>query len=212
MKKVKLLSLLLALLMLAGSAVLFSSCKKDTDGVVTLSRKTVRVDLTGYTLVYGDSQSDAEYTATFRDQLNLLADNLNAATGEKFSPYTVARTKTGAADKEILIGMTGRTESTEAFAEIEGEGFAITVTDNKIVIVGTSNLFTLMGMSYFTEKYLSGAEKSKELLFHESAMANDVGTLTLATSAETEYTYVYKDGLGTLPRTLPPLHIRNIRR
>ena len=43
MKKLKLLSLLLAVLMLCGIVPLFSSCGKQKDGNVKLSKKTVEV-------------------------------------------------------------------------------------------------------------------------------------------------------------------------
>jgi len=47
----KTLSLLLALLMLSGTALLFVSCSKEVDGVVTLSNEVLDVDLSGYELV-----------------------------------------------------------------------------------------------------------------------------------------------------------------
>ena len=198
MKKIRMLSLVLAILMLTGTVMLLSSCKKEKDGVVTLSRKTVELDLGEYAMVYGDSQSDADYTATFRSAITAMADRLSAVTGMKVSPSAMARAKTGAADKEILIGLTTREESRTAHAELEGDGFVIRVTENKLVLVGSSNLFTLMALNYFVEKYLTDAEPGKPLAVHENALASKVGTLTLAGNGEATYTYVHKDGLATL--------------
>ena len=48
MKKTRILSLLIALLMLCGTVTLFTSCGSVEDGVVTLSGDEVTVDLTGY--------------------------------------------------------------------------------------------------------------------------------------------------------------------
>jgi hypothetical protein len=67
MRKTKILALILAILMLMGSATLFSSCKKDGGSIVKVSKKTVELTLGDYALLYGDSQSGSDYTATFRD-------------------------------------------------------------------------------------------------------------------------------------------------
>ena len=50
MKKMRILSLVLAVLMLGGMATLFSSC--NNGGGMKLSKKVIEVDLTDYTLVY----------------------------------------------------------------------------------------------------------------------------------------------------------------
>ncbi len=200
MMKPRLLSLVLVLLILGGLLPIFASCGSSEDGIVSLSRKTVDVDLTDYTLVYGDSQRGEAYTATFRDRMNDLGDMLSVATGEKFVPYTMARTQTTAADKEILVGLTKREESAELLDKIKGDGFAIEVTENKVVMVGTSNLFTMMAVDYFIDTYLKPAqEKNPVLSLHKKATADQIGTVTLATNEAAAYTYVYQDGMGTVP-------------
>jgi len=195
----KLFCVLLALLMLSGTALLFVSCSGEVDGIVTLSGEMLDVDLSGYELVYGDSQRGEAYTATFRDYMNKFATSLGDATGKKFSAYTMTRAQTGAADKEILVGLTIREESRLALAEIEGDGFIIRVTDNKVVLVGTSNLFTMMAVNYFIERFLQRDAQSAVIPIDKEAIANEVGTLTLASPEGAEYTYVYQDGMGTHP-------------
>ena len=195
----KILSFMLALLMLCGTVSLFASCSAEVDGIVTLSNAVVDVDLTGYELVYGDSQRGEAYTATFRDYMSSFASQLTAAVGKKFSPYTMTRAKTGPADKEILVGLTVREESRSALADIEGDGFLIRVTENKIVLVGTSNLFTMMAVRYFAERFLGESANAGVLCVNEEARADEVGTLTLANSEEASYTYVHKDGMGIYP-------------
>ena len=140
MSKVKYLSFLLALLMLCGLVPIFASCAPEKDGIVKRSAKKVEVDLTGYTLVYGDSQRGEEYTATFRDRMNYLADMLSGATGESFAPYTMTRAKTNAADKEILVGLTKRRESQELLSKIKGDGFAIEVMFNTSTLTSEGSL------------------------------------------------------------------------
>ena len=93
MKKIRLLSLFLAILMLMGSAVLLVSCaEKHTPGEIALSKKTVELDMTGYTVLYGKSQSEESFTTTFRDQFNLFVSRLSEATGANFKLKEAART------------------------------------------------------------------------------------------------------------------------
>ena len=206
MKKIKLLSLFLALLMLCGTVTLFASCGGTEEGILELSKSTLEVDITEYTLVYGESQGASQYTTTFRDQIDAFAQKLTAATGKKFNPNKMSSTRTGAGDKEILIGLTTREESQKALKEIDGTGFIVEVTENKIVIVGTDNLFTLMGMSYFVDKYLNVTEKTNVLTLHETMVANEVGTLVVGDSTakskdavKAGYSFVYQEGLGKTP-------------
>jgi len=205
MKKVKLISLILAVLMLCGTALLFASCSGDGDGI-EVSDEVINVDLTGYELVYGDSQRSGSYTNTFRTQMDYLAKNLTNATGVSFKATSMARANKDATVKEILVGLTTRTESQNALAEIEGNGFLIKVVGNKIVILGTSNLFTLMAVNYFTEKYLNVSESSKVLAVNETVQANEVQTLVVVDSTKNTaedqknaYTYVHSANLGKRP-------------
>ena len=208
MKKIKLLSLFLALLMLCGTVTLFASCGGEQDGILELSKDTLEVDVTEYAIVYGDTQGEKNYTTTFRGQVDAFAQKLTEVTGKKFSASKMGSARTEAGDKEILIGLTKREESEKALKEIDGTGFIVQVTENKIVIVGTDNLFTLMGLTYFTEKYLNVTEQTKVLTLHETMIANEVGTIVLTSSADKSkdmmsqsYSYVYQDGLGKTPGT-----------
>ena len=156
MRKTRFIALILTLVTLLSTVSMLSACKK-TDGIVTLRGKKTETDIAEYTLVYGDSQTGNEYTLTYLAQLNFFAKALNAVTGVSYPLYPIERAKTGAEDKEILIGGTDRAETADALKKIKGDGFAISVTDNKIVIVGTSNLFTLMALDYFTATYFSNS-------------------------------------------------------
>lgn len=191
MRKTRFLSLLLAVLMLAGTAVLFSSCAGTKDGNVKLSKKMLDVDVAGYAVVYGDSQSTEAYTATFKQRMSDFAAALAGATGKTFSAQTMDRTKSSASDPEILIGLTTRTESKDALASIKGDGFVIQVTGKKIVIAGTNNLLTLQAVQYFTDKYLGGDGKSSVLSINEAAISQNVESVVLADSSKNYYSLVY---------------------
>ena len=158
MRKVKLLSLFLAVLMLSGCMALFASCGGIEEGILELSKDTVDVDVSDYVVVYGASQNGSSYTTMFRNQMKLFAQRVTDIVGKSVTLSEMKGTRSKAEDKEILIGLTEREESKKALSKIDGNGFIVQVTDNKIVIVGTSNLFTLMGVTYFSEKYLKNAQ------------------------------------------------------
>ena len=176
---------------------LFAACGGTTDGIVTLSSGTEEVDLSGYAVVYGDSQGCEAYTPTFRGMITAFAGALGAVAGEKISAQPMDKARSGADDKEILVGLTERDESKAALAKIKGDGFIIRVTDNKIVLVGTSNLFTLMAVNYFTDRFLQNGAGT--LTLNSEMKADNVGTLTLAEGKTASYTYVHADGMGIYP-------------
>ncbi len=205
MKKIKILSLILAVLMLAGMATLFSSCGKTDPGVITPSEDTVDVDLSDYTVLYGESQSDSNFTRAVRNQFDNFLANLNAATGLDLKMKQASRVDVEDGAKEILIGATDREESEKALKKIKGDGFIIQVLEDKIVLVGTNNLYTVMAVDYFVKSYLSGEKASETLTVNESVKANEMQSVVLTNSAytnddaESAYTYVYKNGLGMVP-------------
>ncbi|MBQ9778252.1 MAG: MBL fold metallo-hydrolase, partial [Clostridia bacterium] len=199
MKMRKILSLALALLMLVSTTFILSACS-ERDGYVKLSKKQVKVDLTDYGLVYGDSMTGNDYTVTFKERMSDFAAMLNKATGESFVAYSVDRAKTNKGDKEILIGLTNREESKKVYNSIKGDGFAIEVTDKKVVIVGSSNLFTLQAVQYFADKYLSDSEKvNPELSINQKAQAFKMQSVTIADAEESYFSYVHDASLGILP-------------
>ncbi len=199
MKRIRILSLVLCLCMLCGMATLFSSCNKP--GEIKTSKKTVEIDLTDYTLVYPKSTKEISISTTFKSvDMAGLATDLQAATGVKFQAYSEDRTRSKPADPEILVGNTGRAESAEALASIKGHGYTVQVIGNKIVIVGTTNLFTLMGVRYFTETYLANREKaSATITVHESATAQKMETFTVADAENCYVSFVHNKDLDTDP-------------
>ena len=210
MKKIKLLSLFLAVLMLAGAVTLFASCGTEP-GEIVASEEKVSVDLTGYALLYGDSQSDANFTGTVRAQFDALATRLASATGLSFRLQQASRKDIEPDAKEILIGDTDREESAKALKSIKGDGFVIQVLENKIVLVGTSNLYTVMAVDYFVQNYLTVEKTSKTLTMNAEVVANEMRSVELTNSnnknedIENAYTYVYKEGLGMLPNAYASL-------
>lgn len=187
MKKIRIVSFLLVILLLCSTVALFSSCSQK-DGDVKLSRKIQDVDVKSYTLVYSDSAA----SVVFKEKMADFAAQLTAVSGKNFIAYSESRTKTAAQDLEILIGATARTESKEALASIKGEGFTVQLFERKIVIVGTTNLLTLQAVEYFCEKYLTPREEQSTVLsIHKSVLLENVAMVNVATEQACNLTLVY---------------------
>ncbi len=175
MKKTRIVSFVLALVMLCGTAVLFCSCGGTQDGPVTLSGDVVDVDLTGYTVVFAQEFYD---TSGMVHLVEKLADRISAQTGTKISAAGENKVKSES-DKEILVGATTRAASKKVQNGIKGEGFAIELREEKIVIAGTSNMHLVMAMEYFAQKYLQKSTSSTVSLY-ESACAQKMKSVVLA--------------------------------
>lgn len=195
MKKTRILSLILAVLMLCGTASFFTSCAQK--GEVKLSRKTVEVDLTEYTLVFADSESDKSISTTFKTVMGEFAATLGEATGVSYLANQESRTRSAASDPEILIGKTTRAESQEALDSIKGHGYTIQVINNKVVIVGTTNLLTLKAVQYFEENFLKAETVSPKLTLNVSAKCNKVEMITVADKENFYFSTVHSNTLDT---------------
>ena len=182
MKKRSFICLLLALCMLCGSLMLFSSCAQVVDGVEYGAE--LQQDLSGYTVVYAES---AQKTATYKGLISDFTQKIAALTGTRLSPTIDTRAKEQ--DKEILIGDTERKESAEALKSIDGDGFVIEVSENKIVIVGTSTLYTLRALEFFRTRYLASAT-SATLTMHERALAENCESICIADADGCYYTFL----------------------
>ena len=66
--------------------------------------------------------------------------------------------------KEVLIGNTNRTESQQVLSKIQGVGYALSVMQNKVVVVATHDVFLSDAVSAFVEKYIQGKPKTEPSL------------------------------------------------
>lgn len=115
------------------------------EAAVTAASTTSTLNLSSHTVVYDASITAKLFTSTAKD----LKDRIGA--NASFKSDTAS-----AVSAEILIGETNRSESAAAKALIGGEGFAITVSGNKIAIVGSTAAQTVYGVNYFVNNYLTG--------------------------------------------------------
>ena len=181
MKRIKILSAVLCAAMLLSLCGLFSSCAGEKIGTATVSKKSEKIDLSGYNVVYAKALGDAKTPVRYT---NALASSISAATGVEMTCTSDAKTTSKPEDPEILVGLTDRAQSAELQKQIKGNGFAIAVMDNKIVIVGSDNILLLQAISFFAKQFLPTADGST-LTVSKNVKANKLQKVLLC-SAEGE--------------------------
>lgn len=191
MKMRRLLSLVLALVMLSGCCVLLASCAKK-DGKVKISSKEVTLDLTDFQVLYEDSWGS---NYIYKELMADFAAELSEKTGKSKVAKTVTSSKSDGT-KEILIGETGRAESTKAKDAIKGNGFTVRVDGDKIVIIGSSKILTMQALFYFLGNYLSKVTDGAAATFPAELKANKLEMIPLASSSACDVSFVYGAGLN----------------
>ena len=186
MKK-RALSLALALVMLLSLATLFASCGGKA-GEITVSKKTVEVDIKGWELHYAETTQDVD---VYKKTITGFSTLLKNATGRSYSVKVVGKSELAEDTPAILIGDTGYEESKKAKKSISGDGFAIQVGENRIVIVGSDDLLTLYAVQYFVDNYLAEHEGGTVLNIPEKASANKLVMVTLASTETGAAPFVY---------------------
>lgn len=161
MKTIRILSLILALLMLA---LPLAACKnKNPDGepadesaeqeVVTL--KLVTDSVSNYDIVYdGDMtgpQTRAAVTALVNAYKIFLGCDLNVR--ESFSGRDDAQDEEVRAN-EILVGMTSRPESAKAMEGKRSSDYSVTIDNGKLVIAGGSDEATMTAITRFLTAFV----------------------------------------------------------
>ena len=73
---------------------------------------------------------------------------------------------------EILIGVSTREGTKEAFEKLDGNSYSITVVDKKIIISGSTDACVAYAVDIFIDKYINGKTDLKNLLIE-----NEVGTV-----------------------------------
>ena len=188
----RILCLLLCLCMAFASVAALSSCKKK-DGEIEpeVSKKTVSVDLSEYSVVYA-----ADMTSNAKNRVNSFVAALNAKTSLGMRASEDEETEpVSTDDAEILIGNTNRKETQKALKSVGDCGWAIRVFDNKIVIVGTNSFLTRAALSYFERNYVNdGAVKGATVTVNQKVSLEDLDTADFLNEAgEGQYVLVYDD-------------------
>ena len=149
MKK-RIFALALALIMLIS---MLASCKnaetgnEDTD---SKNDETIAVDLSEYCIIYSkDTISPA------KKQANMLQSQINEALSVELSVKTDA--EASEQEKEILVGITNRQQSSDTYKKINGRGYAVAVNGYKIIITAYNNELLSAAINYFLDTYVKTA-------------------------------------------------------
>ncbi len=114
---------------------------------------TMSLDLSDYRMVIG-----ADHTFTDAE-LARITSYFKEATGlDKYIHKDTATKTVTTADKEILIGDTNRAETVAAKAKVDGAGYIVEVTENKIVVWGSDKTYTYAALHYLYLKYFAADE------------------------------------------------------
>ncbi|MBE6629564.1 MAG: hypothetical protein E7624_01780 [Ruminococcaceae bacterium] len=186
MKKTRILSFFLAILMLCSCGVLLASC--GGDGGIEISNEQQSVDLSKFSIYYSD---DLQENNVFRDMATLLAQAVSARTGKAITARTFDKAPAEADQPEILIGNTSRAESVNALASVDGDGFAIYTSENKIAITGSSKMFTMYALCYFFNNYFSGEGNGATVTLPVEIHADEVPLVPLANKDGYAVSFVY---------------------
>ncbi|MBQ8356679.1 MAG: MBL fold metallo-hydrolase [Clostridia bacterium] len=170
----------------------FDALRKSTVEFVPASGQTVQVDLADYVIV-----SPRDFHADAMWRVEELASRLQIpiCDGTEEAPH----------GREILIGNTGRAESDAAKQEIKGAGCIVRVTDDKIVICGTTNYLTQLGLKHFTEQWLTGATGTV-ITLPVCTVCQELTMLSLADDELCNYALVYDNDLDDDGGNCPEPH------
>ena len=144
----------LALLMLI---TVLASCKNgNTDDEITDTEapKNIEIDISAYSIVYS-KQTDSSGKKKATELQGLIKDAISAE-------LTVALDEeTQEQEKEILVGITNREQSTDVYKKIDGRGYAVSVINEKIIIAAYDAELLSSAFAYFNDTYVKAANGTK---------------------------------------------------
>jgi hypothetical protein len=201
----KLSTLLLTALLLAG---MFASCNNTTtlneSTLPSESSATISRTESTYKII-ADSESDYVIIrpTTIEDELNdavkAFRVNIKEKTDVRLSirdDFIAKDEEIPASAKEIIIGKTNRTESSEALAALKEKDYSISARNDRVVIIGGSDAATIEALEYFTQNYVDATSKKIELSSNTNETVHysyRIGTVTLNGVALNKYSVIYDD-------------------
>ena len=110
------------------------------DGAESSTSSVEQVVLAGgkdeYTIVYSESATDY-----MKSTMKKLADGIYDVTGKKASFHTDKLQSNPEVEREILVGVTNRSESADALNSLTAPGYRVNFVGEKLVIIGSSTKY-----------------------------------------------------------------------
>lgn len=136
--------------------MLLSSCVETDTEDTTVPTDTSVIDLSDYKIIRPDDGDKIEIDAAL-----LLRDTINNNISKQLGIGTDWISKDETHDdntKEILVGKTNYSQTTDSLADLTRKDYAIVIANNKIVITGGSPDATYSAVLYFCENYITYPE------------------------------------------------------
>ena len=166
----KVIALVIALISVLS---IFASCQKEPQNDEEENKNLL--DISGYAIVR-NSKSHAKVTKKTASLKSAIEEKLGldlAVAEDWYNPNNPPDLNA----KEILIDKTNRKESQDALAKLEekeGDAYIVEITENKIVIVGKTELSTMRAISYFINNYVIPSAKGNNIdLSHGKSVTED---------------------------------------
>jgi hypothetical protein len=152
----------------------------------SLSEQTTSLDLTGYAIVYDDTNTSQLFLATVKQ----LQSALNAATGLSIPVVPQSKRASDKTQPEILVGDTNRDASYDGRDQVQGSGFVIKKEGNKLVVIGDNELQTICAMQYLIYQFLPTHTGGATLTL-PTIEAKNRDTVQLMTSQGSAFEVIY---------------------
>ncbi|MBE6530975.1 MAG: hypothetical protein E7679_02630 [Ruminococcaceae bacterium] len=152
---------------------------------VLQSNNNVDIDISSYKVIYPQVNALRLSASAAKS----LSRAIGAISGEGINALSDLSQELAYTDKEILVGDTNRAESKATKALLVEKGFAIAVIDNKIAIVGSDEIQTILAINYFRENYI--VDTAQISIPKSIVVKSDAQNVTLSA----DYTVVFAQGL-----------------
>ena len=150
----RILAVVLALLMLITVLVSCKNGNTDDEGTDTEAPENIEIDISEYSIVYSkQASSSGKKKAT--ELQGLLKDALSAELKVESDEEPQEQ------EKEILVGITNREQSADVYKKINGRGYAVAVSDKKIIITAYDADLLSAAFTYFVDTYIKNADGTK---------------------------------------------------
>ncbi len=114
--------------------------------------------------------------AALKSAIAALAKGMKETTGTAFSlsdDWVKDESPTDPNARQILVGATNRPASAKAVEGMEAGEWVITVTENQLVLAGTTEAATMCAVEYFTDTILTG--KAEDVIVENGAISLPFG-------------------------------------
>lgn len=168
-----------------------SSCKESEGETKTsgIPEPVVGLNIEEYKIVRGvNANTDViGYVANFKKAIDVVTGGNISINDDWLGAGKVSDDSA----KEILVGVTNRSQSGQVLSHITGTGYNIEVIGNKIVIIGTNDIMLLQAINYFTENYINPSVEKVILPEHLSYKSDSAPILELLKDGKINCVIIY---------------------